>query len=235
MSARFVALIVAAAVALSACETTSVTGEAAAPKKRTVVRGAVVPDEPSALVKSKNAAAKKASAVRTARASTPAVPAGEMAPVIDATPGASSGGAGTGVDAGSTHAGTAPGADTSTLADASATVPGGDVTATPLMPIEPTTVSAEPVSPTAPSPSPFAIDFREMLNAQVAGFPLWLMVVVGIVLAGALVFGTGGRRGSAREERDYEPRPYPEREPRYEETNYDEDHEGERRTEPQPA
>jgi len=232
MSARYVALLVAAVV-LTACETTSVTEEAAAPKKRIVVRGEVVPDEPA---KSKTAAVRKASAVRTARASAPIVPAGEMAPVIDATPGASSG-AGTGAGhAGSTDAGTAPGTDTSTLADASATVPGTGVEATPLQPIEPTTVTAEPVSaPAAPSPSPFAIDFREMMNAQVAGFPLWLMVVVAIVLAGALVFGTGGRRASAREERDYEPRTYPEREPRYEETSYDDEDELDRRKEPEPA
>jgi hypothetical protein len=240
MSAKYVALIVAAVV-LSACETTSVTEEAAAPKKRIVVRGEVVPDEPA---KSKKATVRKASAVRTARASAPVVPAGEMAPVIDATPGASSGGtdAGTGAGTGAGHAGstgadtgtTAPGADTSALADASATVPSTDVTATPLQPIEPTTVTAEPVSaPATPSRSPFAIDFREMMNATVAGFPLWLMVVVAIVLAGALVFGTGGRRAAPREERDYEPRPYPEREKRYDEASYDD--EDERRAEPQPA
>jgi hypothetical protein len=232
MSARYVALLVAAVV-LSACETTSVTEVAPAPKKRIVVRGEVVPDEPA---KSKSAAVKRASAVRTARASAPIVPAGEMAPVIDATPGASSGatGAGHSGSTGSADAGTAPGADTSTLADASATAPGTGVEATPLQPIEPSTVTAEPVStPSTPSPSPFAIDFREMMNATVAGFPLWLMVVVAIVLAGALVFGTGGRRAAPREERDYEPRPYPEREPRYDEASYDD--EDERRAEPQPA
>ena len=70
-----------------------------------------------------------------------------------------------------------------------------------------------------------------MLNATVAGFPLWLMVVVGIVLAGALVFGTGGRR-EPREERDYEERPYPEREPRYDEARYEDEPQ---RREPQPA
>jgi hypothetical protein len=70
-----------------------------------------------------------------------------------------------------------------------------------------------------------------MLNATVAGFPLWLMVVVGIVLAGALVFGTGGRRG--KPERDYEERPYPEREQRYDEaSNYDDEPRG---ASPQPA
>jgi hypothetical protein len=233
MSAKYVALIVAAVV-LSACETTSVTDAGPSPKKRIVVRGEVVPDEP---IKSKKVAVKKAAAVRTARAVAPVVPAGEMAPVIDATPGASSGSSGgTGASTGEgastgSDVGTAPGADTSALADASATVPGSDVTATPLAPVEPTTLSAEPVSTTTPTPSPFAIDFRDMLNATVAGFPLWLMVVVGIVLAGALVFGTGGRR-EPREERDYEPRPYPERESRYDEARYeDEPHDAE----PQPA
>lgn len=70
-----------------------------------------------------------------------------------------------------------------------------------------------------------------MINANVAGFPLWLMVVVGIVLAGALVFGTGGRRG--KPERDYEERQYPEREQRYEEAgSYDDEP---RDAEPRPA
>jgi len=228
MSAKFVALIVAAVV-LSACETTSVTDAGPSPKKRIVVRGEVVPDD-VVKSKSKKAVVKKSSPVRTARAAAPVVPAGEMAPVIDATPGASSGssggtgtGASTGEGAGTgSDVGTAPGADTSALADASATVPGSDVTATPLAPVEPTTLTAEPVSTTTPTPSPFAIDFRDMLNATVAGFPLWLMVVVGIVLAGALVFGTGGRR-EPREERDYEPRPYPERESRYDEARYEEE------------
>lgn len=229
MSARYVALIIAA-VALSACETTSVTEEGPAPKKRLVVRGEVVPDEPLLSAKSKNAGVKKATAVRTARAA-PAVPAGEMAPVIDATPGASGSGgtgAGTGSNAGT---GTSTGADTSTLANTSADAPGSGVTSSVLAPIDaPPTLSAEPAGP-APTPSPFAIDFREMLNATVAGFPLWLMVVVGIVLAGALVFGTGGRRG--KPERDYEERPYPEREQRYDEaSSYDDEPRG---AAPQPA
>jgi hypothetical protein len=178
--------------------------------------------------KSNKAGVKKAAAVRTARAA-PVVPSGEMAPVIDASPGASGGtgaGAGTGSSAGS---GTSTGADTSTLANTSADAPG--VTSTTLAPIEPAaTLSAEP-APATPTPSPFAIDFREMLNASVAGFPLWLMVVVGIVLAGALVFGTGGRRG--KPERDYEERPYPERETRYDEaSSYDDEPRG---ATPQPA
>ena len=56
------------------------------------------------------------------------------------------------------------------------------------------TLSAEPVAAPAPSPSPFAVDFKDMINTTIAGFPLWLMVVVGILLAAALVFGLGGAR-----------------------------------------
>lgn len=240
MTARFVALIVAAVV-LSACETTAVSDQDAAPKKRLVVRGEVVPDDPAPSIKPKKTRAKKS--VRTASAAS--IPAGEMAPVIDATPdasasavapgssppGSSGGGTGTGVGTGSDLGAGAAGGDTSTLANTSAEP--ADVTATPLGSIEPApTISAEPVAAPVPTPSPFAIDFREMMNATVAGFPLWLMVVVAIVLAGALVFGTGGRRERPRDERDYEERPYPEREPRYDETSYEDEPRG---ASPQPA
>lgn len=39
-----------------------------------------------------------------------------------------------------------------------------------------------------------------MLNAKVAGFPLWLMVGVGILLAAGLIFGTARRRPAKRQE-----------------------------------
>jgi hypothetical protein len=71
-----------------------------------------------------------------------------------------------------------------------------------------------------------------MMNASVAGFPLWLIVVVAILLAGALVFGTGGGRKRVREEYREEP------EARDERRNYDDDEpvfEGRREGEPQPA
>jgi len=35
---------------------------------------------------------------------------------------------------------------------------------------------------------------KDMMNANVGGFPLWLMVLIGLVLAAALIFGMGGRR-----------------------------------------
>jgi hypothetical protein len=60
-----------------------------------------------------------------------------------------------------------------------------------------------------PKPSPFAVDFKDMINTTVAGFPLWLMVLVGILLAAALVFGVGGAKRQrprvepAREEHTY--------------------------------
>lgn len=242
MTARFVALIVAAAV-LSACETTSVSDQGAAPKKRIVVRGEVVPDDPAPSVQAKKSGVKKA--VRTASAASAGVSTGEMAPVIDATPDVSSddttsavapgssGGSGTGTGAGtgSDLGAGSTGGDTSTLANTSADP--SEAAATPLGSIEPAPiVSAEPANAPPPTPSPFAIDFREMMNATIAGFPLWLMVVVAIVLAGALVFGTGGRRERARDERDYDERTYPEREPHYDDTSYDDEPRG---AEPQPA
>jgi hypothetical protein len=48
-----------------------------------------------------------------------------------------------------------------------------------------------------------------MVNTKVAGFPLWMMVAAGILLAAALVFGVGGSRRRkprvepAREEHTY--------------------------------
>jgi hypothetical protein len=65
-----------------------------------------------------------------------------------------------------------------------------------------------------------------MLNTTIAGFPLWLMVVVGILLAAALVFGTGGRRETR--ERDYRD----DREPDYGERTYADRHDD---AEPEPA
>jgi hypothetical protein len=231
MSAKYVALIVAA-VLLSACETTSDTSSVTAPGKRSVVRGAVVADDaerPSRSTKLQKARVKKPAVTRTAAATPAHASSHEMDPIVTpSTPSSGSGGGGTPV--------TDPPAGTS--ADAGVTPPSttalssetpGDVTTTPLAPVEPApTITAEPAGGSAPTPtpSPFAIDFRDMLNTTVAGFPLWLMVVVGIVLAGALVFGTGGRREQPRDDRDYEDRNYAEREPHYDDR---------REPEPEPA
>jgi hypothetical protein len=109
-------------------------------------------------------------------------------PATDATPPASSG-----------TTGSVPGSSAS------------EVTPVPLsQPVESApTLSAEPVAAKPPAPSPFAVDFKDMINTTIAGFPLWLMVVVGILLAAALVFGIGGAR-----------RPKPRVEPVREEHSY---------------
>ena len=227
MTARYVALVVAG-VLLTACGTTSSTESASAPApgKRLVVRGAVVPDDPEPSVSTT-----KTTKPRLAKASSAPVRAdgtetsgGSTTPL--ASPGASGGGtsSGGGTAAGAGGSGTV--ADTGVLPEA----PSASVTSEPLAPIEPATVSAEPAR--TPTPSPFAIDFRDMLSTTVAGFPLWLMVVVAIILAGALVFGTGGRRRetSPREEREYEPYAERERErERERDRRYDDD------AEPEPA
>jgi hypothetical protein len=65
---------------------------------------------------------------------------------------------------------------------------------------------AAPVQPPAPEPAapswlqelPVG-DVKNMMNASIGGFPLWLMVLIGLVLAAALVFGMGGRREPERE------------------------------------
>jgi hypothetical protein len=71
-------------------------------------------------------------------------------------------------------------------------------------------------------------DLREMMNAPVAGFPLWMLVLAGILLAAGLVFGTGGRPKRERAEPAYEERAY--EEPAYEEPRY-----GDADGEPKPA
>lgn len=211
MTSKFAVLMVAAVV-LSACGTTSSDDAGAAgPGKRPVVRGAVVPDDPEPSVKPKNARIKKASAVADA---SPSTPYRTTVPMV--SPSTSGGG---GSDGGGTPVVTDP--STSTVADASTTPTApspSDVTTTPLAPVEPSTVTAEPVGGAAPTPtpSPLAIDFRDMLSTTIAGFPLWLMVVVGILLAAALVFGTGGGRRERAPERDYRD----DREPDYDDRTY---------------
>ena len=217
MTARFAVLMVAAVV-LSACGTTSGSDGPTGPHKRLVVRGAVVPDEPEPAVTSKEPRVKKASTIALADAS-----GGTTVPM--SSPNTSGGGS----DGGGTPATTEP--STGTAADAggiSPTAPSpSEVTTAPLS--APSTVAAEPVGDAAhaPTQSPLAIDFRDMLNTTVAGFPLWLMVVVGILLAAALVFGTGGRRARAPE-RDHRD----DREPEYGERTYSDRH-GD--AEPEPA
>jgi hypothetical protein len=237
MTAKYAVLMVVAVV-LSACGTTSEDdAKATAPGKRLVVRGAVVPDEPeSAAVKPKKAPVRKAAPIAVADASS--VPettsgsdatSGTTAPMV--APNTSGGGGNGSGGGGGTSATTDP--STSVAGDASSvpTAPSpSDVTTTPLAPVEPSTVSAEPVGDAAPppTPSPLAIDFRDMLNTTIAGFPLWLMVVVGILLAAALVFGTGGGRRERTPERDYRD----DREPDYDDRTYADRH-GD--AEPEPA
>lgn len=231
MTARYVALVVAGML-LTACGTTSSSDDASAPSpgKRLVVRGAVVPDDPEPSI-----SAAKTKKPRAAKASSGPVLAdgadgadasgGSTTPLV--SPSVPSGGSGTSGGA----AGGAGGSGTVAGTGVSPEAPSASVTSEPLAPIEPTpTVSAEPAPTRTPTPSPFAIDFRDMLNTTVAGFPLWLMVLVGIILAAALVFGTGGRRERApREERGYEPYAERDRE-RERQTRYDVDD-----AEPEPA
>lgn len=146
----------------------------------------------------------------------PASKPGDSAVVV---PPASSGSGGSG---GGSSAGGSSGGGSSTApstpaapGDTPATPPSSsastDVTAVPLSdPAEPpSTVTAEPAGAVPPKPSPFAVDFKDMINTTVAGFPLWLMVLVGILLAAALVFGVGGAKRQrprvepAREEHTY--------------------------------
>jgi hypothetical protein len=231
MTARFAVLMVAAIV-LSACGTTSDDGvSSTGPSKRLVVRGAVVPDEPAPIATSKKTKAKvrKASAVAVAEA--PASDASTTDATVPLAAPSTSNTSGGGTDGGGgTPAVAEPPSTIVADGSVSPTAPSpSEVTTTPLSPVEPSTVTAEPVgdAPPTPTPSPLAIDFRDMLNTTIAGFPLWLMVVVGILLAAALVFGTGGRR-ERTPERDYRD----DREPDYEERTYADRHSD---AEPEPA
>ncbi len=229
MTLKFAVLMVAAVV-LSACGTTSSddAGPTKSAKQRLVTRGAIVPDDPAPSAKPKKArTSKKASTVAGGDASpampveTPSAP-DETTTVPMVAPG-TSGGSGSGTDGGGTPVVTEP----STIVADGSTSP-SDVTTTPLAPVEPSTVTAEPVGAPTPTPSPLAIDFRDMLNTTIAGFPLWLMVVVGILLAAALVFGTGGGRRERAPERDYRD----DREPDYDDRSYAARHDD---AEPEPA
>jgi hypothetical protein len=96
------------------------------------------------------------------------------------------------------------------------------------------TVTAEattPESDTTPGTQglPLTLDgLRDMMMTPVGGFPLWMLIVAGILLAAGLVFGTGRRAKPKREEPTYEERTY-------EETSYEEPRYGDAQAEPKPA
>lgn len=216
MAARYVALFVTT-VLLAGCGTTASTTmsetetAAVSPKggsSSLVVRSPIVPDDDVTPVSAPVAKTAKPSR-RVAMADAASAPAVEEpfveAPVVKkpviakpepekskpsdtAVVGAP---ASSGSSSGPGSGGGTPATDPTPPAASSGTTP----TEMPLsQPLEPApTQTAEPVA-APPSPSPFAVDFKDMINTTVAGFPLWLMVVVGILLAAALVFGLGGAR-----------------------------------------
>lgn len=226
MTSKCIALIVAAGL-LTACGTTKTSTttdvSGAAPQERVVVRGAIVPDDPEIAAAPVAARVKKTASVGGVRPSrpvladgsasggtsttttTPATPppassdsTGAGAPLV--APGSSGGSGGSGTPT----SGTPGGSGTET----GATPGAGDVTTEALAPIEPATVSAEPAAaPPRPTSSfsLFGFDVREMMNTSIAGFPLWMIVLVAILLAAALVFGTGGRKRSREEYREEPP------------------------------
>jgi hypothetical protein len=118
------------------------------------------------------------------------------------------------------------------------TAPGATPVPTPsdtLSAVEaPPTVTAEATTPASePAPGtqglPLTLDgLRDMMLTPVAGFPLWMLIVAGILLAAGLVFGTGRRAKPKREEPTYAERTY-------EEASYEEPRYGEPDAEPKPA
>lgn len=243
-SSAIVPIILAAA--LAACGTTTETASETPAKQ--VVRSPIVADDataPAAKAKRAKRRAKHATMApiadppeRVARADDP-VPAGGAS---TSSGGGPSGGTPVIAESGTTQPLSATPAETApsdSAATATAEAPGEAAPApTPMMPapsdtlgteIEPApTVTAEATTPSGDSTVtpglPLTLgELRDMMNAPVAGFPLWLMVLAGIVLAAALVFGTGGRPKREREEPTYD-------EPSYEEPRY-----SERDGEPEPA
>lgn len=185
MSAKYVALIVAA-VALAACETAK-PPEAASPSapvitspvQKRVVRGPIVPDD-EPVVTTRSYAAPVASPASKPVAETPAAKA-----AVESTTTTAEAATGTVPEATGTEGSPAIG-ETSSGVSVSELAP-------PVSTAQPTPAATPTSSSWLPELSIGLM--KDMMNANVGGFPLWLMVLIGIVLAAALIFGmSGGRR-----------------------------------------
>ncbi len=184
MTAKYVALIVAGVV-LAACETAKPPEAAAppstsiltAPVERRVVRGPIVPDDEPVV----------AAAPRPAPVATPIAESPAATVAVDTTTTASEAATGAVTDSTATTT-----AETPPVGEASSNVSVADLPP-PTAPVQQAPTNTP--SSTSWMPEISIGQLQAMMNANIGGFPLWLMVLIGLVLAAALIFGmSGGRR-----------------------------------------
>jgi hypothetical protein len=183
VAAKYLALIVAA-VSLAACETAK-PPEAAAPSvfappaNDRVVRSPIVPDDEPVRAASVVRASAPAKAPIAAPVADSATALSESAAAVPSTPG--------------TEATAAP----PPIAETSSSVAVSELPA-PVATAPAASAPAQPSSISWLQDIPIG-DVKSLMNANVGGFPLWLMVLIGFVLAAALTFGIGGKKEPSRE------------------------------------